>query len=102
MKVDLKPNEVVIKAGDTNHLIIDEKIKGKLILTNQRIYFKALNGNAGKLDFELLPKEISEVMVFNTNMFLSNGLSFITKDGRELKFTIKKRDSWCKMINNMN
>jgi hypothetical protein len=42
MTVKLNANEVVLKAGDTNQVINDNKIEGKLIVTNQRIYFKAL------------------------------------------------------------
>jgi len=102
MKVNLKPNEVVVKASDTSHLTNEDKVKGKLILTNQRIYFKSIDHDKDEFDFELLPTEISEVMVFNTYSFFSNGLSLITKDGRELKFTIKKRDEWCRSINYMN
>ena len=102
MKVELKPNEVVVKAGDTNHLLENEKVKGKLILTNQRLYFKSLNLDMTKSNFELLPADISEVMVFNVFSLSGNGLSLITRDGRELKFMIKKRDDWCRMINGMN
>lgn len=102
MKVNLKPNEVVVKATDTNHLANDDKVKGKLILTNQRIYFKTLDLDQEKFNVELLPADISEVMVFNTYSLFSNGLSLITRDGRELKFTLKKRDEWCRSINGMN
>lgn len=102
MKVNLKPNEVVVKASDTSHLTCDSKVKGKLILTNQRIYFQTVDMENKNLNFELLPADISEVMVFNTYSFFSNGLSLITTDGRELKFTIKKRDDWCRSINGMN
>lgn len=102
MKLNLKPNEVVVKATDTSHLTNEDKVKGKLILTNQRIYFKTQSNDKDEFNFELMPADISEVMVFNTMSFFSNGLSLITKDGRELKFTLKKRDDWCQSINNMN
>jgi GRAM domain-containing protein len=102
MKVNLKPNEVVVKASDTSHLTTEDSIKGKLILTNQRIYFKTQDLEQDEFNLELMPADISEVMVFNTFKFFSNGLSLLTKDGRELKFTIKKRDDWCRSINCMN
>jgi len=40
MTVKLYPNEVVLKAGDTNQVIENNTVDGKLIVTNQRIYFK--------------------------------------------------------------
>jgi len=45
MVIPLKANEVVIKAGDSSYLDDAEKICGKLILTNQRIYFITSNGH---------------------------------------------------------
>ncbi len=99
MKIDLKPNELVVKADDSQHIYKESKVLGKLILTNQRIYFHS-PGNTD-YDMEIHPSEIEEVMYFNTNLFSSNGLNIITKEGNELKFKIKKRDSWGKAINQM-
>ncbi len=42
MTVKLNPNEVVLKAGDTNQVFDNKTIEGKLIVTNQRIYFRTL------------------------------------------------------------
>ena len=42
MTVKLNSNEVVLKAGDTNQIIDNKTVNGKLIVTNQRIYFKSL------------------------------------------------------------
>ncbi|MDZ7743299.1 MAG: GRAM domain-containing protein [Bacteroidota bacterium] len=101
MKVDLKPNEVVTKASDANHFINggNEKVKGKLILTNQRIYFKSSQLGSDDFNKEVNPEEIEEVMVFNTFKILPNGLNIITKEGNQLRFVVKKRDQWCRMIN---
>jgi hypothetical protein len=99
MKVDLKPNEVVVKASDTQHLNEEEKVNGKLILTNQRVYFKSPEQE--NYDMEILPTDIEEVIYFKTNMISSNGLNIVTKEGSQLKFKIKKRDSWGKAINQM-
>ncbi len=102
MKIDLKANEMVVKATDTNHLVSgSEKIKGKLILTNQRIYFKGLNGNAGKYDMEIEPKTIRDVLYFNPSILQRNGLNLVTREGKELKFTLKQRNNWGEMIANM-
>ena len=43
MTVKLYANEVVLKAGDTNQVKENKTIEGKLIVTNQRIYFKPLS-----------------------------------------------------------
>ena len=101
MFVDFKENEVVIKAGDTEHLFENEKIKGKLIITNQRIYFRTLDEKIEKFNFEIMPEEISEVHYFNQKKVFPTGLEVITKDGEHLKFTLKKRNSWGELINKM-
>ena len=99
MKIDLKPNELVVKAGDTKHLPGDNPVDGKLILTNQRVYFKSPEQSGYNL--EIMPHDIAEVIFFNTGIFSANGLNIITKKGRELKFKIKQRDAWGKAINQM-
>jgi len=99
MKVDLKPNEVVVKASDSHHLNEEKKVSGKLILTNQRVYFKSPGNN--DFNMEILPNEIEEIIYFNTSMLFPNGLNIVTKEGEQLKFKIKKRDSWGKAINQM-
>nr|NQU93816.1 hypothetical protein [Bacteroidota bacterium] len=102
MKIDLKANEMVVKASDTNHLVGgSERIKGKLILTNQRIYFKSGNGDAGKFDMEIEPKNIRDVLYFNTGLLFANGLNLVTQQGEQLRFVIKKRNAWGEMIANM-
>ena len=42
MVVDLKANEMVKMAADVQHLSENDEVKGKLILTNQRLYSKPL------------------------------------------------------------
>ena len=99
MKIDLKPNEIVVKAADSNHLINkSEKIKGKLIVTNQRLYFKHINGAPQDYDMEINPKDIRDVLFFNSNLFSPNGLNIITKAGKEIKFLLKKRNILGEMI----
>jgi len=102
MKIDLKANEMVVKATDTNHLINGaEKIKGKLIITNQRIYFKSLNGHTGIYDMEIEPKSIRDVLFFSPGFLKNNGLNLVTVEGEELRFTLKQRNSWGQMIANL-
>lgn len=102
MKIDLKANEMVVKAADSN-LLLDSpgKIAGKLIITNQRVYFRGLNGNAGKYDLEIEPKTIRDVIYFNQGIFSRNGLNLVTTEGKELKFTLKQRSKFGEMIAGM-
>lgn len=101
MTVNLNANETVIKAGDSLHLANDQKIQGKLILTNQRLFFTLFGESIEKPLLEFLPAHIKELLFFNTMRIIPNGLNIVTKDGKEHKFTIKKRDEWGSMINKM-
>jgi predicted phosphodiesterase len=101
MVVNLKANEQVIKAGDSTYYTEVEKIQGKLIITNQRVYFKSENGNADKFDVEILPADIREIIYFSTNIFSPNGFNVVMKNGEILKFTMKKRDEIASLINKM-
>ena len=99
MVVDLKANELVLKAGDSNYFIDDKSIDGKLILTNQRVYFKTKEENFDTYNLEILPDEIKEILFFNTMKILPNGLNIILKKGVNLKFKIGKRNSWGEALN---
>lgn len=101
MTVKLYENETVLKAANTSYFCESEKVDGKLILTNQRIYFKTMTEELKHNDFEILPTQIKEVMFFNTWKIFPNGLNVVTKQGEEKKFIIKNRDQWCLMINKM-
>jgi hypothetical protein len=101
MTVKLNPNEVVLKAGDTNQVVDNQKVEGKLIVTNQRIYFKSLNDTLSHLNFEILFENILEVIFYNKNMFLVKGLQVITRDGKNHVFPLKKRDEIGQLINKM-
>ncbi len=101
MVVDLKANEVVRKAGDVQYFGSDQEIKGKLILTNQRIYFKTLEDKMNEHNLEIMPDDIEELLYFKTGMFSQNGLTFLTREGQKLKFSVKKRNTWSEIINKM-
>lgn len=99
MVVDLKANEIVTKAGDVKYHTNDDQVKGKLIITNQRIYFKTLQTDQKEFNLEIQPEDISELLYFKTKFFLQNGLTLVVKNGTELNFVVKGRDSWSTMIN---
>lgn len=98
MKIDMNPNEMVIKAGNSDHVSNGSTIKGKLILTNQRVYFKPETNGQTHPNVEIWPDEIKDVMFYNNRLLFSNGLNIITKDGKENKFLVKDRSDWSEMI----
>lgn len=101
MTVKLNPNEVVLKAGDTNQVVDNQKINGKLIVTNQRIYFRALKEEAEKFNLEILFDNILEVLFYQKGLFSVKGINVVTRDGRNLNFPLKQRDEIGLLINKM-
>lgn len=101
MNIKLNSNEVVLKAGDTNLVIENNKVNGKLIVTNQRIYFNTMEEKTHRFNFEILFENILEVIFFSKSFSLVKGLSVVTKDGRSHSFPLKKRDEIGQLINSM-
>jgi hypothetical protein len=101
MTVKLNANEVVLNAGDTNQIIDNNKVEGKLIVTNQRIYFKALQQEAEKFNLEILFDNILEVIFYSKGLFAVKGLNVVTRDGKSHSFPLKKRDEIGQLINKM-
>ena len=101
MTVDLKANEIVIKVGNTTQVVNKNTINGKLIDTNQRIYFKTIDQSHEEYNKEILPESISEVIFYGKGLFSTKGLNLITSDGTEHSFPLKKRDEIGQLINTM-
>jgi hypothetical protein len=101
MTVKLNPNEVVLQAGDTNQVIDHNKVDGKLIVTNQRVYFKTLSQELEKYNLEILFDNILEVIFFGNGLFSVKGLNVVTRDGHCFTFPLKKRDEIGQLINKM-
>ena len=101
MTVKLYPNEIVLKAGDTNQMFEDQKVIGKLIVTNQRLYFKTLDEIMEKFNFEILFDNILEVIFYNKNLSFIKGINIVTRDGKSHVFPLKKRDEIGQLINKM-
>ena len=99
MVVDLKANELVLKASDSNYFADETNIDGKLILTNQRVYFKTKEDKNSGYNLEILPNQIKEILYFNTLKIIPNGLNIILKEGKQLKFKIGKRNTWGEVLN---
>ena len=101
MTVKLNPNEVVLKAGDTNQVVGNDTIEGKLIVTNQRLYFKTMKDETERFNLEIMFENILEVIYFSRGLFSVKGLNVITRDGRCISFPLRKRDEFGQLINRM-
>ncbi|MDZ7776467.1 MAG: GRAM domain-containing protein [Bacteroidales bacterium] len=98
MRLQLQPNEQVIKAGDSNHVSEAKTVDGKLILTNQkRVYFKPTEIGYDSFDLQLEANQIRDVMYFKSGLF-SKGLRLITQEGEDLRFKVKGCESWAKAL----
>lgn len=92
---------MILRAGTSQLLNNGHKITGKLIVTNQRIYFKTLCVENKEKDMEIIPNEISELHYFNTMWILPNGMKIKTKEGEDILFRVSNRDEWAKLITKM-
>jgi hypothetical protein len=101
MTVKLNPNEVVLNAGDTNQIIDNKTVNGKLIVTNQRVYFKPVEESTNIFNLEILFDNILEVIFYSKGLFLTKGLNIVTRDGKSYVFPLKKRDEIGQLINKM-
>ena len=101
MKLILQPNETIIMAGNTKMRHLDQQVQGKLIVTNQRIYFKPLSEEMEKFNLEILFGNILEVIFYGKGFFSAKGLNVLTRDGKSLMFPLKKRDEIGQLINKM-
>jgi hypothetical protein len=101
MTVKLNANEVVLNAGDTSQVVDNNKVEGKLIVTNQRIYFKALKEDLEKFNLEILFENILEVIYYSKGLFAVKGLNVVTRDGKSHSFPLKHRDEIGQLINKM-
>jgi hypothetical protein len=101
MKIVLQPNETILRAGSSNLRQDNQQINGKLIITNQRIYFRTLKTEHQVCNKEINPGEISELFYYNIMWFLPKGIMIKTKKGEEYYFTVNKRSEWSKLITGM-
>lgn len=98
MRIDLKANEVVIKASDTLHSAGNDITRGKLILTNQRLYFKPVVNEGESGGFELMPHEIRDILLYNILSVIPAGIELVTGNGLKLRFRLKNRNEWSRQI----
>lgn len=101
MKITMNPNEQVVKAGESTYVSNGSPVKGKLIITTQRVYFRAESNGSQHEDIEIYPKDIRDVVLFKDRILFPQGLNIITSNNLENKFLIKKREVWSEMIARM-
>jgi hypothetical protein len=101
MKLVLQPNEMILMAGNSQLCQPTRQVNGKLIVTNQRIYFRTLEEEHRSCDREIIPQEINDLIYFNTRWMLPFGLTIITKSGTEHQFIVRNRGEWAKLITKM-
>ena len=101
MKLILQPNEMILMAGNSQLRQTTRQVNGKLIVTNQRIYFKTLEEENRSCDREIMPQEITDLLFFNTMWLLPFGLSIITRNGTEHQFIVRNRAEWARLITKM-
>jgi hypothetical protein len=101
MKLILQPNEMIIMAGNSQLCQPERQVEGKLIVTNQRIYFRTLKEEFLECNREITPAEIRDLIFFNTKWLLPFGMNIVTKSGDEHQFIVRKRSEWAKLITKM-
>lgn len=101
MVVDLKANEMVIKAGDSQQIIDNQYVEGKFIVTNQRIYFISQDIRYDYANREILPQQILEVIYVKGRKLFSKGLNVITRNGENHLFIVRNRNEFGQLINKM-
>lgn len=101
MKLILQPNETIIMAGNSKMRHSDQEVQGKLIVTNQRIYFRSLKESCRDCDREITPAEIRDLIYFNTFWLIPNGMKIVTRNGNENQFIVRNRNEWAKLITRM-
>ena len=99
MNTALRQGEAVVREGAANLQRGIETVGGKLRLTNQRLVFEthAFNVQRGTTEIELSDIASSQpcwTRFLGLIPLAPNSLAVLTKDGKEYRFVLFKRDSW--------
>jgi len=101
MKLILKPNELILRAGNAKLYQNNVRIKGKLIIATETIYFRTLTEELQKYNIDLIYSNINEIEFFNTMWLIPNGLIIRTKDQKNISFLINNRNKSSNLITKM-
>lgn len=99
MRINLLPNETVVKASEGKHHNGKGAVSGKLILTNQRLLFT--DTEDAQILLSIFPSCIQEVLPFRNGFFTAKGLQVVLKDGNAMRFTMGNISDWTRLINKM-
>lgn len=99
MRINLLPNETVVKASEGKHHSGKGAVSGKLILTNQRLLFTDTEN--AQILLSIFPSCIQEVLPFRNGFFTAKGLQVVLKDGNAMRFTMGNISDWTRLINKM-
>lgn len=99
MKINLNPNETVIKQGGANLQCGVETVGGKLYLTDQRLVFRSHSFNVQTGETAVTLDEIGQTSLcwtkfLNILPLAPNSLAVETKNGEEFRFVLFGRKSW--------
>lgn len=98
MKMKFEANETVIKANNVEFMPSTGVFKGKLILTNQRLYFIRTADDSEKGRISILASDIIDVLPFKKSWFSKVLLGIQTRNEGFLKFKIKNANQWIESI----
>lgn len=99
MKIDLQPNENLIKESGANLQRGAETVGGKLFLTNDRLYFDTHSFNVATGSESIPLAQISEITLVWTKFLgviplFPNSMRVSTKDGKNYDFVVMDRSVW--------
>jgi hypothetical protein len=101
LSLELRAGEIELIKKAANLFRGRESVGGKIIITNQRIYFKPHFFNVQKDYVEIPMEEIVEVQKRNTLGFVPNGMKVSTRNGEEYKFVVRDREKLIDLIKDL-
>ena len=103
MKIDLHPNEKLLREGAANLLRGVETVGGKLFLTDQRLFFQShsFNVQTGPTDIplaEVRGTRLCWTKFLGVIPLFPNSLAVATTSGTEYRFVLFGRKGWATAI----
>jgi len=103
MKIDLRPNEKLVREGGANLERGMEAVGGRLFLTDQRIFFQShsFNVQTGSTDIPLAEVKTTQLCwtkFLGAIPLFPNSLAIQTTSGVEYRFVLHRRKEWAAAI----
>ena len=90
--------EQLLHDGPANHFLNGEGVGGWLFLTRERLLFRSHPYNFQPHELSIPLEAIAEVHPVRTAKVFPNGLRMVTHSGREERFVVEARRTWCDEI----